>query len=192
MPSQELIKFLAQSLNKPEYEVFSWTQGSPPPWKTDMAGGGKMLKAIGDQRLDLSAKTPEGKSLLHLLADEDQELLGAVLNRPDYKREMLDEKDNQGQTPLDIVSSAAEPNGDTFLKKHMLEMSGCGHKFPTKMTVGQFKTLDRISLWLNSLGREKNFYHEGGLCNGFSYLHNHYVETKGEDYYYSSLILMSL
>ena len=152
----------------------------------------RLVKKIRAGQLDLSSTTPDGKNILHLAVSADLKILLAVLNHPDFNRELLSQRDQNGNTAFDILAGLAEPEDVKFIKKQLLNVSGCGIYFPDYLSIGQFNINKKIYRRLQMKNRDASFFNDGGLCNGYSFLHNYYVETNGEDYFFSTLFLMNL
>jgi ankyrin repeat protein len=141
---------------------------------------------------DLDKITSENKNILHLLVKEEPQLLKAVLNLPHFKRELLDQKDCNGKTPLDILEALEEPVESKFQKKYMLLLAGSGFHFPSSISLYQGYINQKIKTRLILKNRSVSFLNEIGLCQAYSFLHNYYLETLREDFYYTSLLLMRL
>ncbi|CDZ78884.1 hypothetical protein BN59_03199 [Legionella massiliensis] len=129
---------------------------------------------------------------LHVLVKEDFNELRAVLNSPDFNRAWLEEKDSDGNTPMDILEQSEGTAPEKFMKRYSLMLSGAGINIPDSLDISQARLNRQISNRLLQKDRDVSFFNAEGLCNGYSFLHNYYSETRGEDYFYTSLMLISL
>lgn len=151
-----------------------------------------IIKSINDNSPDLSKRTPDGKNILHLAVNEDLKLLTTILNHPNFNPELVHQKDHLGRTPLDLIDKLQVSEDIKFQKKYMLILSGFGAKLPEKLDLGQFFLNKKILNRLRLKDRTIEFFDHSGLCNAYSFLYNFYKETKGEEYFYTSLLLMGL
>lgn len=154
----------------------------------------KLMEKLLEKKPNLSLRDIDGDNIFHYLAYSGQNpaVIEQLLALPEAKS-LLKEKNIYGYTAYDL---AVQNKKDTLIQlfapeKDLNEIKKSSQYGEVPIYIWQNAVRQKMSYFLRSQYRLSNYFELEGHCNGFSYLHQIYADQGKEDYFFSTLALMS-